>query len=144
MYVGCGGRISIIYKSDSDSAQDVRTLESDALQAATARFPSFDLVHARVQATRRPPRVMMRATGVRGARRRPRAPRSSGPDMIMGGVRTLLASLVPLGLLFLEGAAQQDSARGGDRGWVADAVYRMTTDELRAALSERVRCATAV
>ncbi len=64
--------------------------------------------------------------------------------MLMGGVRTLLASLVPLGLLFLEGAAQQDSARGGDRGWVADAVYRMTTDELRAALSERVSCATAV
>ena len=63
----------------------------------------------------------------------------------MRGVWTsLLASLVPLALLFLEGAAQQDDpTRGGDRGWVADAVYRMTTDELRVALSERVSCAPA-
>ena len=51
----------------------------------------------------------------------------------------LAASFVALGLLVLDGGAQQDSvARGGDRSWVADAVYRMTTDELRAALSERV------
>jgi hypothetical protein len=62
----------------------------------------------------------------------------------MGGAWTLL---VPLGVLLLEGAAQQDSAaaaaRGGDRSWVPDAVYRMTTDELRAALSERVSWAPA-
>ena len=54
------------------------------------------------------------------------------------GAWRLLGSLAALGVLFLEGVAQQDSARGGDRSWVADAVYRMSTDELRAALSERV------
>ena len=54
------------------------------------------------------------------------------------GAWSSLAALAALGALLLEGAAQQDSARGGDRSWVADAVYRMSTDELRAALSERM------